>query len=71
MIQKSEGESEVAVAAASILAKLIFEEKVDELDAKFGINLRKMKVKDVPGDILPFVAKMHFKNVKKIFKKYL
>lgn len=64
VVQKSKGESEIAVAAASILAKLIFEEKVDELDERFGIKLRQAKVQDVPKHVLPFVAKMHFKNVK-------
>ena len=69
IIQKSKGESEIAVAAASILAKLIFEEKVDELDERFGINLRKTKVMDIPKEVLPFVAKTHFKNVREALEK--
>ena len=68
VIQKSKGESEIAVATASILAKLIFEEKVDELDEKFGTDLRKMKIQDVPKSVIPSIAKMHFKNVKEAFE---
>lgn len=63
IIQKTEGESEIPVATASILAKYVFEEKVDVLDRRFGIDLRGMKPADIPRDVLPKVAKLHFKNV--------
>lgn len=64
LIQKTGGESEIPVATASILAKYLFEGRVDELDGRFDINLRKSKPGDIPGDILPYVAKLHFKNVR-------
>ena len=61
--QKTHAESEPEVAAASIIAKCIFEEQVSALDKQFGLSLRKMKPSDVPPAILPNVAKLHFKNV--------
>lgn len=61
--QKTQAESEPAVAAASIIAKYLFEEHVSALDAQFGLNLRKMKPADIDSSILPKVAKLHFRNV--------
>jgi ribonuclease HIII len=61
--QKTHAESEPEVAAASIIAKYLFEEHVSALDAQFGLSLRKMKPEDVDSSILPKVAKLHFKNV--------
>ncbi|MGB9202181.1 hypothetical protein [Methanobacterium sp.] len=68
IIQKTGGESETSVAAASIIAKYLFEQEVDKLDKKYGLKLRNSKPQDIDHDILPKVAKIHFKNVK---KKYL
>ena len=66
IIQKSGGESEIPVAAASIIAKYLFELEVDKLNEKYQINLRKVKPKDISLDVLPTVAKVHFKNIKNI-----
>lgn len=63
IIQKSGAESEIPVAAASIIAKYLFEGEVDKLNAMFRIDLRKLRPADIDPDILPYVAKMHFKNV--------
>jgi len=63
IIQKSKGESEIPVAAASIIAKYTFEKEVDKLNEKYRIDLRKSQPKDIDKSILPFVAKLHFKNV--------
>ena len=65
IIQKSRGESEIPVAAASILAKYIFEKEVAGLNKKFGINLKKSDPGAIKAEILPFVAKTHFKNVRR------
>jgi ribonuclease HIII len=65
IIQKSKGESEIPVAAASIIAKYTFEKEVDKLNEKFGIDLRKVQPKDIEESVLPFVGKLHFKNVKR------
>ena len=65
IIQKTGGESETSVAAASIIAKYLFEQEVDKLDKKYGLKLRNSKPQDIDHDILPKVAKIHFKNVKK------
>ncbi|MGZ7069178.1 MAG: hypothetical protein ACXVHT_12805 [Methanobacterium sp.] len=64
IIQKSRAESEVPVAAASIIAKYLFEREVDKLNSKYEVDLRQMNPAEVDSDILPYVSKMHFKNVK-------
>jgi ribonuclease HIII len=63
VIQKSKGENEIPVATASIVAKYIFETKVDELNRKYSVDLRNSKPEDINSKILPYVAKLHFKNV--------
>ncbi len=63
IIQKPRAESEIPVAVASILAKMEFESRVDDLNKKFDIDLRKSKPDEIPKEILVQVAKMHFKNV--------
>ena len=65
IIQKSKGETEIPVAAASILAKDIFNEDVDKMCKAFGMDFRKIDPKEVPKDILRQVAKLHFKNIPK------
>lgn len=69
IVQKTGAESEVPVATASIIAKFVFEKNIDELNEKFDIDLRSAQPEEIPPDILPFVAKLHFKNVKKAMKK--
>jgi ribonuclease HIII len=68
IIQKSKGESEIPVAAASIIAKYTFETEVDKLNERFGIDLRKLKPSEVDTSVLPSVAKLHFKNVNSVKK---
>ncbi|MEA3255226.1 MAG: hypothetical protein U9Q22_05280 [Candidatus Altiarchaeota archaeon] len=63
VIQKTGAESETPVAAASVLAKFIYEKEVDGLNEKFGVDLRNSKPGDIPLEILPKVAKLHFRNV--------
>jgi ribonuclease HIII len=69
IIQKSKGESEIPVAAASIIAKYTFEKEVDKLNEKYGIDLRKAQPKDIEKSVLPFIGKLHFKNVNGSSKK--
>jgi ribonuclease HIII len=64
IIQKAKGESESPVAAASILAKRIYEEQVDKLNKIYQINLRETRPEDLEPSILPKVAKTHFKNIR-------
>lgn len=66
IIQKSKGETEIPVATASILAKVRFEELVDSLDKKYNLDLRNSNPEDIPIGVLPYVAKLHFKNVKRV-----
>ena len=66
IIQKSKGETEIPVAVASILAKVRFEKLVDSLNQKFSIDLRNSQPEDVDVRILPYVGKLHFKNVKRV-----
>ena len=63
VIQKTGGKSEIPVATASIIAKYLFEINVDKLNEMYDIDLRKSKPEDINPNILPFVAKLHFKNV--------
>lgn len=65
IIEKTQAESEVAVAAASVLAKYIFDEQVRALNEKFEVDLRTMNPEDIPERTLPSVAKLHFRNVRK------
>lgn len=64
--EKPGGESEVAVAAASVLAKFLFEEEVRTLNSEFNLDLRRATPVDIPKDVLPLVAKLHFKNVNQV-----
>jgi ribonuclease HIII len=66
VIQKSGAESEIPVAAASIMAKYLFETGVDKLNEEYQVNLRTSKPENLNPEILPEVAKIHFKNVKKV-----
>ena len=66
VIQIEKGEREIPVAAASIIAKHIFEEEVRKLSERFKIDLKKVRPESVPIEILPIVAKTNFKNIKKL-----
>jgi len=66
IVQKVGGEEDIPVAAASILAKSLFEEEVDKLCQNHRIDLRIAKPAEVPKDIIGLVGKVHFKNVSKI-----
>lgn len=66
IIQKSKGESEIPVAAASILAKDIFNEEVNKTIKKYGIDFRHVQPKDIPKNILENISKKHFKNVNEV-----
>jgi ribonuclease HIII len=63
IVQKTGGESETSVAAASILAKYLFEKEVDRLENEHKVRIRGAKPKDMPKDLMSRVAKLHFKNV--------
>jgi ribonuclease HIII len=60
------GESEIPVAAASIIAKYLFEKVVDELNEMYHVNLRGSKPENVKQEYLIETAKIHFKNVQKL-----
>jgi len=77
--QKTKAESDMAVAAASIVARSLFLEKLDELSKTFDIKLPKgggnqtipvgkQFVKRYSVEELQKVAKFHFKNTDKIVK---
>lgn len=63
IIQKSRGETEIPVASASIIAKAIFEREVHKLCKEYDVDLRMSSPEEIKKDILPLVAKIHFKNV--------
>lgn len=61
--QRERGESEPAVAAASVLAKDAFDREVAALEREHGVALRGSSPSLVPAGALPLVAKHHFSNV--------
>jgi len=77
LIQRPRGESNPAVAAASIIARDCFERRIEELEAKFGCTLplgaqahvteaARHFVRIHGREKLAEVAKLHFKNFKEI-----
>ena len=68
VIQKIRGETEVPVAAASIIAKYLFEKEVESLNERYKLDLKNIGPDEITPDILPYTAKMHFNNVKKYVK---
>lgn len=66
VIQMERGEREIPVAAASIIAKHIFEEEVRKLSEKYKIDFKTVLPEAVPREILPMVAKTNFRNIKKL-----
>ncbi|MBN2250537.1 MAG: hypothetical protein JW724_00500 [Candidatus Altiarchaeota archaeon] len=63
VIQKKGAESEIPVAAASIIAKYVYEKEVDRLNREYSTDLRKVRPEELPKETLHKVAKMHFRNV--------
>jgi ribonuclease HIII len=63
IIQTASGDTEIPISVASILAKEEFENRVGDLERKYGIQLRGAKPETVSKEILANVAKTHFKNV--------
>mgnify|MGYP002407077478 FL=1 len=66
VIQKTGAETETPVAAASIIAKSLFEKAVHELNEKYDLDLKNSGPEEINPEILPYVAKAHFKNVKSL-----
>ena len=66
VIQMERGEREIPVAAASIIAKRIFEDEVRKLSEKYKIDFRSVLPETVPKEILSKVAKTNFRNIKKL-----
>jgi ribonuclease HIII len=77
LVQKTKAESDIAVAAASILARDTFVSKMRKLSEESGFNLPKgagtqakealRKIFENKGkEVLPTVAKMHFKTVREV-----
>lgn len=69
IIQKSRGESEIPVAVASILAKSFFEEQVNLMCRRYGIDFRKINPSEIPKTIIDKVYKTHFKNISKLLEE--
>lgn len=75
--QKIKAESDIAVAAASILARAEFLKRLQELSDKYDLNLPKGSsetidqigkklVEKYGQEVLKYVAKLHFKNTSRI-----
>ena len=68
VIQKPRAETETPVAAASIIAKYLFEKEIQELNRKYEIDLKNMNPDEINPEIISDVAKLHFKNVKNLIQ---
>lgn len=77
LIQRTKGEEDVVVAAASILARKTFVERMKRLGLEYGMELPKGAssavikaarrfVEQYGKEALPQVAKMHFKSTKEV-----
>ena len=66
VIQMQRGEREIPVAAASIIAKHIFEDEVRKLSDKYKIDFKTVLPEAVPMEILLMVSKTNFRNIKKL-----
>ncbi|WP_455644750.1 ribonuclease HIII [Methanosphaera sp.] len=65
VIQESNGERYIPVAASSIIAKYHYEKTLHELEERYNVNLsKKTKPKSIDRRIISNVAKTHFKNIK-------
>lgn len=75
--QKVKAESDIAVAAASILARAEFLRRLAELSGKYELNLPKGSsetidqigrklVEKYGQEVLKYVAKLHFKNTSRV-----
>ena len=69
VIQMERGEREIPVAAASIIAKHIYEDEVRKLSEKYKIDFRTELPETVPKEILSKVAKTNFRNIKKLLNE--
>ncbi len=79
LIQKIKGEEDIAVAAASILARAEFLRTLKKLSLEVGCKLPKgsTHVETVAKELvekhgeklLPMIAKMHFKTTRRVLKK--
>jgi ribonuclease HIII len=63
IIQTASGDTEIPISVASILAKEEFENRVGDLERKYGVQLRGAKPETISKEIIANVAKTHFKNV--------
>ena len=79
LVQRPRGEEDVAVAAASILARAEFVRRMEELSAQWGVELHKGAGPPVEAAAavflrrhgaaaLPQVAKMHFKITERVLR---
>ncbi len=79
LVQRPRGEEDIAVAAASVLARAEFIRRLEDLSGEWGVDLHKGAGPPVEAaaaaflrrhgpDALPKVAKMHFKTTEKVLR---
>lgn len=66
IIQSSKGDTEIPVSVASIIAKHMFETRVDALNEKYRVDLRNCQPSAIDPKMLPHLAKLHFSNVSEV-----
>ncbi|MHA1248532.1 MAG: RNA-binding domain-containing protein [Candidatus Helarchaeota archaeon] len=71
IVQKSSGESEIPVAAASIISKKKFEDYLRKLQDEYEISdLKRIQPESLDPRTLFYVAKIHFNNIDDILKSH-
>lgn len=71
IIQIAKGESEIPVALASIIAKKIWYEEIDNINRIYSINLPKLRLEEIQPKIVSQIGKLFFKNVRKVANDFL
>lgn len=65
IIQISKGESHIPVALASIIAKKMWYENIEEINNMFNISLPKSSIDEIEPQLVHQIGKLFFKNVRK------
>ncbi len=70
ILQLSKGESHIPVALASIIAKNMWYEKIEDINNKFNISLPKASIDEIEPQIVHQIGKLFFKNVRKVVNAF-
>jgi len=68
LIQKTKAEEDIAVAAASVLARCRFIERLEEMNEKYNMNFPKGAGEKVPDTLKEFILNHGKENLNKVAK---